>query len=64
MATLQPDNPTIYLSLGDVWYQDGQPDQARRNWEKALQFAAAGDAELRSALGDRLSGRITAETFK
>lgn len=64
MAALQPDNPTIYLSLADVQYQDGKKDAARINWQKALQFAAPADTELRNALGERLSGRITADTFK
>ena len=64
MAGLQPDNPTIFLSLGDVWYQDGDAEQARRQWQKALQLTATGDLDLRNALGDRLGGRITAETFK
>lgn len=64
MAALQPDNPTIYLSLADVLYQDGRKDAARINWQKALQLAAPADMELRNALGERLSGRITEDTFK
>ncbi|HEX2855605.1 MAG TPA: tetratricopeptide repeat protein [Opitutaceae bacterium] len=64
MSTLQPANPTIHLSLGDVRYQAGEKDQARRHWQKARQLVAAGDAELGAALEQRLSGRITAETFK
>ena len=64
MAALQPDNPTIYLSLADVLYQDGKKDAARINWQKALQFAAPADTELRNALAERLSGRITEDTFK
>ena len=64
MVSLQPDNPTIYLSLGDVWYQEGEAEQAHRQWQKARQLAAAGDADLIAALDLRLSGQITAETFK
>ena len=64
MVALQPDNPTIYLSLGDVQYQEGEAGQAQRQWQKARQLAAAGDADLIAALDLRLSGRITAETFK
>ena len=64
MVSLQPDNPTIYLSLGDVLFQDGKGDEARRKWEKALKLSAEGDTELRGALNDRLSGRISTETFK
>jgi Flp pilus assembly protein TadD len=64
MAALQPENPTIYLSLGDVLYQNGDHDQAARQWQRALQFAAAADTGLRQAIADRLAGRITEETFK
>jgi tetratricopeptide (TPR) repeat protein len=64
MVSLEPENPTIYLSLGDVIYQDGNADEAHRHWRKARQLVAAGDNELKDALDLRLSGRITAETFK
>ncbi|MEO7412104.1 MAG: tetratricopeptide repeat protein, partial [Opitutaceae bacterium] len=64
MIALDPSNPTIYLSLGDVFYQDGNREQARQNWEKARPLVAPGDSELIAALNVRLSGRVTAETFK
>ena len=64
MASLQPLNPTIYLSLGDVLYQNGDAGTARQQWQKARQLVAAGDSELIAALDVRLSGAITAETFK
>jgi len=64
LEALQPGNPTVYLSLGDVLYQGGDRDQARRDWQRALELTAAGDAELRHAIGQRLSGPITDETFK
>jgi tetratricopeptide (TPR) repeat protein len=64
MLSLQPDNPTIYLSLGDVIYQDGRATEAMGYWRKALQYTAAGDTQLRTALDDRISGRITAEIFR
>lgn len=64
LAGFQPENPTIYLSLGDVLYQAGKPDQAREQWKQALQHVATGDGELRKALIDRLEGRITGETFQ
>jgi tetratricopeptide (TPR) repeat protein len=64
MSSLQPNNPTIYLSLGDVLYQDGQKDRAQRQWEKARQLVAPRDTALAAALDQRLSGRITAETFR
>lgn len=64
LAALQPGNPTILLSWGDVLYQDGKPTQAGEKWRQALPLVAAGDRDLRLALEDRLAGRITAETFK
>jgi tetratricopeptide (TPR) repeat protein len=64
LISLQPANPTIPLSLGDIYYQNGNAEQARHCWTKALQLTESGDAELRSALDARLAGRITAETFK
>lgn len=64
LQSLEPANPTVYLSLGDVLYQGGDRDQARRNWERALELTPAGDAPLRDALGTRLDGPITEATFK
>jgi Flp pilus assembly protein TadD len=64
MTSLQPRNPTIYLSLGDVLYQEGYSEQARRNWQRALSLAPDGSTELRNAIGERLSGNITADTFR
>lgn len=64
MASLQPDDPAIHLSLGDVLYQDGNATEARRHWGKALQLDPDGETEMRNALNDRLGGRITADTFK
>jgi len=64
LASLQPRNPTVYLSLGDVQYQEGDADRARRNWQRALELAAAGSADLRDAINVRLSGHITADTFR
>lgn len=64
MSSQDPNNPTILLSLGDVRYQDGAVDLARNRWKQALNLVAPGDTELRQALAARLSGQITAETFK
>jgi len=64
MAALDPGNPTIHLSLGDVIYQDGNAAQAQRHWELARRLVAPADHELRDALDLRLSGRITADTFR
>ncbi|HVU18497.1 MAG TPA: tetratricopeptide repeat protein [Candidatus Didemnitutus sp.] len=64
LAALQPANPTIFLSLGDVWYQQGNPDNARRNWLRARELTSATEANLGAALARRLDGRIDADTFK
>jgi tetratricopeptide (TPR) repeat protein len=64
MVALQPDEPTIQLSLGDVLYQDGERDRARECWQRALQDAPAAASELRRAISLRLSGNITAETLR
>ena len=64
LGDLQPDNPTVFLSLGDVLYQGGARDEGRLNWQKALGLVPAGNAELRGAIGARLSGPITEETFR
>jgi predicted Zn-dependent protease len=64
LATLQPGNPTIEISLGDMLYQAGDAAGARSHWEKALADAASGDTALRAALQTRLSGRITPELFQ
>jgi tetratricopeptide (TPR) repeat protein len=64
LASLQPGNPTIYLSLGDVHYHSGDKDQARRDWQRALELTRPQDLGLRGALGARLDGPITEETFK
>jgi tetratricopeptide (TPR) repeat protein len=64
LAALQPDNPTIHLSWGDVAYQNGNHDEARQHWRKALDLLAPGDAELRRAVQQRLDGAITDETFR
>jgi tetratricopeptide (TPR) repeat protein len=64
LGSLQPKNPTIFLSLGDVVYQEGRVDEARSYWQKAMGLAGTENAGLRGAIGDRLSGNITADTFK
>lgn len=64
IESLQPSNPTVYLSLGDVLYQGGDRDQARLNWQKALALTAAASTDLRNALAQRLDGPITDETFR
>ncbi len=64
MAVLQPENPTILISLGDVLYQGGDEGEARRRWQQALPLAAPGDLELRKALDHRLNDHLSAEDFK
>lgn len=63
LAKLQPHNPTIALSLGDVLYQGGNPATARAHWEQALKLAAPRDQALREALRRRIDGPITPELF-
>lgn len=64
LAALDPENPTVYLSLGDVLFQDGHPDQARREWGKARRLVPARDAQLQAALDDRLHGRFGPELLR
>jgi predicted Zn-dependent protease len=64
LQKLQPSNPTVCLSLGDVLYQVGQRDEARAEWQKALTLASADNPGLRDAIGQRLNGPITDDTFR
>ena len=64
LVALDPENPTIHLSLGDVVYQDGNAAEAQRHWQAARRLLGPGDRELREAVDLRLSGRITADTFR
>jgi tetratricopeptide (TPR) repeat protein len=56
LLSLEPTNPTVYLSLGDVYSADGSRDDARQNWQKAYDLAPASYADLRAALRSRLDG--------
>lgn len=64
MAVLAPSNPTIHLSLGDVLYQDGREEPARRAWTKAKALVAPSDAELLTALRQRLNGPVSPRIFQ
>ncbi len=64
LAALDPRNPTVYLSWGDVLYQNGDAGRAREQWQKARALVAGGNDELVAALDLRLNGHITADTFK
>jgi tetratricopeptide (TPR) repeat protein len=64
MAALDPGEPSILMSLGDVTFQAGDRDGARGHWQRALELAPAGAAELRTALGLRLSGRVPADALR
>jgi tetratricopeptide (TPR) repeat protein len=57
MASLEADNPSIRMRLGDMEFQEGDRAGAREDWQKALQLAPADAAELREALGRRLAGQ-------
>ncbi len=64
LAALQPGNPTIRLSLGDVLHRQGRRDAARAEWERARVLVAPDDARLRQALEARLRGEFTEEIFR
>lgn len=64
MGTLQPENPTIFLSLGDVLYQSGDQAQATRRWQQALQLIAPSDLELKRELNRRLNDPRSVEELK
>lgn len=64
MVSIDPENPTFHLTLGDVLYQDGKAERARRSWTKAKELVAAGDRELVAALDRRLNGPITDDLFR
>jgi tetratricopeptide (TPR) repeat protein len=55
LIRLQPDNPTLYLSLGDVEAQQGRTAEAREHWQMALERVPAADTELRPELQSRLN---------
>lgn len=61
MAALQPKNPTIYLTLGDVYHQQGDHAQARQHWQQAERLAPAADSSLKQALAERLQRPIEAK---
>jgi len=64
MSALAPGEPNFQLSLGDVDYQGGNRDAAREHWQRALQLAPTDASVLRSAIGLRLAGQISADTFR
>jgi tetratricopeptide (TPR) repeat protein len=64
LETLQPGNPTVYLSLGDVLYQAGDAGKARSQWQKALDLTSTRSAALRDAIRARLTGPVTEDTFR
>ncbi len=64
MAQLKPDDPAIRMGLGDLVYLSGDHDGARAQWQRALQLAPPDDGALRSLLGSRLSGQVSASTLQ
>jgi tetratricopeptide (TPR) repeat protein len=64
LSSLDPEEPTIQLNLGDVTYQDGDSAGAREHWQRALRLAPPDAAELRAALGLRLSGNFPSGTIQ
>ena len=63
LISLQPDNPTLYLSLGDVEAEAGESTKAQEHWQMALERLPANDTELRAELKSRL-GRAGAEEMQ
>jgi tetratricopeptide (TPR) repeat protein len=56
LAALRPDNPAVYVSLGDIQNSAGRTAAALESWRKALQVLGDhGDRDLRGALAERLS---------
>jgi Tfp pilus assembly protein PilF len=64
LAQMQPGNPTIHLSLGDVLYQTGDVVQSHQEWQKAMDLTSASNVALRTALNARLTGPITEDIFR
>ncbi|HEY1791603.1 MAG TPA: tetratricopeptide repeat protein [Opitutaceae bacterium] len=56
LAALQPSNPTVFLSWGDVAYKKGDAALAAQKWRLALSLTPEGDSRLREALRSRLDG--------
>lgn len=54
LSRLQPKNPTVFLTLGDMYSQKGDTAQAREQWEQARRLVAADDTALQQAIGQRL----------
>ncbi|HEY5080269.1 MAG TPA: tetratricopeptide repeat protein, partial [Opitutaceae bacterium] len=63
MAALQPANPSVRMSLGDMEYQDGDREAARQDWQRALQLAPADAAEMKEAIARRLAGHFPSEAL-
>jgi tetratricopeptide (TPR) repeat protein len=61
LAVLQPENPTVLLSLGDLRMEQGRRDLAIRHWAAARDLVAPGDDKLRAALDQRLGAARSAE---
>ncbi|HEY9154892.1 MAG TPA: tetratricopeptide repeat protein, partial [Opitutaceae bacterium] len=57
LSRIQPKNPTVFLSLGDILSQEGNQAKAKEAWQSALNLLHAEDTELRAAVNERLSGR-------
>lgn len=60
LSRLQPNNPTIPLSQGDILWQDGKPKEAVETWKAALRLLREGDAEIKNALEQRIRRANTA----
>ncbi|HEX9786126.1 MAG TPA: tetratricopeptide repeat protein [Opitutaceae bacterium] len=55
LVALRPENPTTYISLGDIQRSAGKSAAARESWLKAAQLIGQGGGEeLRAAISARL----------
>lgn len=61
LADLQPDNPTVQLSLGDIRLRQGRRDLAIQHWSVARNLIAPGDEALRAAVEQRLGRTVAKE---
>lgn len=55
LTDLQPENPAVFMNLGDVQFLGGDKERARASWEKALSLAGPGDDRLRADAQLRLN---------
>jgi tetratricopeptide (TPR) repeat protein len=55
LAVLQPGNPTVFLSLGDLYRHAGNLELAMQHWREAERLVGTGDQALGAAIEARLA---------